>query len=137
MNLTKEIQVIAIDFRQCVQDNTCTGCSLPEGFDCNSYTPIRLYDLAPEGKAVLTQLAPLQSGHGEEIISIFELEDQSFELGVLTTYITELGTLLDTTFLGKYSIDWEHQPFDPRLKDVKNFCATHLELSDDYAKAKA
>jgi len=108
---------------------------LPDGFDSKSITAIRLYDLTSKDKKMLTQLVDLKAGH-DEVISILKLEDESFELGVLTTYIPELEVLLDTKLL-KYSVDWKHQPFNPRLKDVESFCATHPELSNDHAKAKA
>ena len=108
---------------------------LPDGFDCDLYTPIRLYGLASEDKEMLTKLVDLKAGH-DEILCILELEDESFELGILKTYIPELKKLLDTKFL-QHSVDWEYRPFDPSLKDVKSFCARHPELSDDYTKAKA
>jgi hypothetical protein len=108
---------------------------LPDGFDYKSYTTIRLYDLTSKAKEMLTQLVDLEAGH-DEVISILKLEDESFELGVLKTYIPELKVFLNTKLL-KYSVDWKHRPFNPRLKDVENFCATHPELSNDHAKAEA
>ncbi|KAH8650329.1 hypothetical protein BGZ60DRAFT_437097 [Tricladium varicosporioides] len=108
---------------------------LPYDFDCDLYIPIRLYDLASEDKEMLTGLVDLEAGQ-DEILCILETENESFELGVLKTYIPELKKLLDTRF-PQHLVDWEHRPFDPSLKDVKSFCAKHPELSDDYTKAKA
>jgi hypothetical protein len=112
-------------------DNTCAGrvwgtgdVPLSEEFDCNVYTLVRLYDL----KLYLTR--------HDEVISLLELQDESVELGVLTTYIPKLKELLGIVFLN-YSVDWEHWPFDPSLKAVESFCATYPELSNDYTKAKA
>ena len=68
---------------------------MPDGFDSKSITAIRLYDLTSKDKKMLTQLVDLKAGH-DEVISILKLEDESFELGVLTTYIPELEVLLDT-----------------------------------------
>ena len=45
----------------------------------------------------------LKAGH-DEVINILKLEDESFELSVLITYIPELEVLLDTK-LFKYSVD--------------------------------
>jgi hypothetical protein len=76
---------------------------LLDGFDCDLYTPIRLYGLASEDKEILTKLVDLKARH-DEILYILELEDESFELGVLKTYIPELKKLLDTKFL-QHSVD--------------------------------
>jgi hypothetical protein len=120
-----------------VQDNTRTGRVefLPEGFDYNSYTPVRLYDLASEDKEILTPLVDLIAGH-DEVLSILEIEDEAFELGVLTIYLPKLKKLLDTMF-SKYLVDWEHRPFDPSVRAVESFCAVYPELSNNHKKARS
>jgi hypothetical protein len=105
---------------------------LPDGFDCNLYTPIRLYDLASGDKETITKLVELK--RHDEILCILELEDESFELGVRKTCIPELEKLLDKSI--KCLVDWEHRPFDPSFKDVESFCVNHPELSGDHTKAK-
>jgi hypothetical protein len=49
-----------------------------------------------------------------------DLDNKSFKLGVLKTYIPKFEKLLVTKFI-KYLVDWKHQLFNPRLKDVKGF----------------
>jgi hypothetical protein len=92
-----------------------------------------LCDLAPEDKEIITKLVELQRYN--EVLSILELADESFELGVLKTYIPKLENLLHTKFI-QYSVDLEHRPFDPSFEDVQSFCARHPELSGDHTKAK-
>jgi hypothetical protein len=144
-------------------DNYSAG-RISEKFDVNLYTPIRLYnlklDLPRMGELVyfLDSLEPLElqkksSKSCEDpelldgrqllnrlvnitIISLLELQDESFELAVLTTYIPRLKVLLGTLFLD-YSVDWEHRPFDPSVTAVESFCAAHPELSNSHIKARS
>jgi hypothetical protein len=87
-----------------------------------------------EGKEILNRLVNIAM-HGE-IISQLESEDESFELGVLITYIPKLKELLGMLFLD-YSVDWEHRPFDPSVRAVESFCAAHPELSNNHTKTRS
>jgi len=137
---------------------------ISEKFDVNLYTPVRLYNLKldlrrmDEHVCFLDSLEPLElqkksSKSCEDpelldgrqllnrlvniaIISLLELQDESFELAVLTTYIPKLKVLLGTLFLD-YSVDWEHRPFDPSVTAMESFCAAHPELSNSHIKARS
>jgi hypothetical protein len=63
----------------------------------------------------------LEAGH-DEILCTLELEDGSFELGVLETYILELKELLNRELI-QYSVDWKYQPFNPSFEAVQSFLA--------------
>jgi hypothetical protein len=97
-------------------------------FDCDSYTLIRLYHLKPfEDGQILRKLDKI--GDHSEIISILELADESWELGVLKAYIPKLEILLDEVFFD-YSIDRDHRPFDPSIKAMKSFAMNYPQWSN-------
>jgi hypothetical protein len=77
---------------------------LPNEFNCNLYTLIRLYNLAFGDKETITKLVKLK--RHDEILYILELKDESFELSIRKTCILELEKLLDKFI--KCLIDWEH-----------------------------
>jgi hypothetical protein len=82
-----------------------------------------LYHLKPcDDRQIPQQLDKI--GDHSQIISILELPDQSWELGVLKAYIPKLEKLLDEAFID-YSIDRDHRPFDPSIEVVKSFVTNH------------
>jgi hypothetical protein len=87
-----------------------------------------------EDRQVLDRLVHIARSY--QIISILELSDESFELGVLTTYIPKLKEFLGRVFL-HYSVDLDHRPFDPSVEAVIDFCKAHPELSNNHIVARS
>jgi hypothetical protein len=108
--------------------------SLYGTFDVKSYTLVRLSNL--EGSQILETLDSL--GRLDEILSIEELKDGSWELPVLKSYFPKLETQLCRIFPG-CDIEQSNNPTEPRKEEVEQYgkeVAKHLTIIAFYERAE-
>jgi hypothetical protein len=99
-----------------------TFAELHREFDCGSYTTVRLANLGYRAPQEIPEKLD-EVGKLDQVPSVLELPDESWEMVVLKSYLPELENKLAKIFPGCY-IDLDYDPAEPSREDIERLYIT-------------
>jgi hypothetical protein len=94
-----------------------TSAELCREFDCGSYTTVRLSNLGYRLPQEISEKLD-KVGNLNQVPSVLELPDESWEMVVLKSYLLELENKLTYMFPG-CDVDLDYDPTEPNREDIE------------------